>query len=36
LKRGGGAIPVSIDDDASAEHGIPDTRQTSPDASFDR
>jgi hypothetical protein len=36
LKRGGGAVPVSLDDDASAARAIPDARQISPDASFDR
>lgn len=36
LKRGGGVVPVSMDDDASAVRAIPDARQTSPDAAFDR
>lgn len=36
LKRGGGAAPMSLDDDASAARAIPDARQISPDASFDR
>ncbi len=35
-KRGGGAVPVSLDDDASAMRSIPDARQISPDAAFDR
>jgi DNA-directed RNA polymerase specialized sigma24 family protein len=35
-KRGGGALPVSLDDDASAMRTIPDARQISPDAAFDR
>ncbi len=36
LKRGGGAVPVSLDEDASAMRSIPDVRQISPDAAFDR
>lgn len=36
LKRGGGAVPVSLDEDASAMRAIPDGRQLSPDAAFDR
>jgi len=36
LKRGGRAIAVSMDDDASAARTIPDDRQSSPDAAFDR
>ncbi|MFN0080149.1 MAG: RNA polymerase sigma factor [Prosthecobacter sp.] len=36
LKRGGGAVPVSMDEDASAAQAIPDARQISPDAAFDR
>jgi len=36
LKRGGGVAPGSIDDEASAMRGIPDARQMSPDAAFDR
>lgn len=36
LKRGGGAVPVSLDEDASAMRAIPDARQISPDAAFDR
>ena len=35
-KRGGGITSVSLDDDASAAQSIPDPRQTSPDAAFDR
>ncbi|MDP1586533.1 MAG: sigma-70 family RNA polymerase sigma factor [Prosthecobacter sp.] len=36
LKRGGGAVPVSLDDDASAARAIPDARAVSPEAAFDR
>ncbi len=36
LKRGGGALPVSLDADTSSARSIPDTRQISPDAAFDR
>ena len=36
LKRGGGAVPVSMDEDAAAARAIPDLRQISPDAAFDR
>jgi DNA-directed RNA polymerase specialized sigma24 family protein len=36
LKRGGGAMPVSLDEDSSAVRAIPDARQISPDAAFDR
>ena len=36
LKRGGGVVPVSLDEDASAMRAIPDARQISPDAAFDR
>ncbi len=36
LKRGGGAVPVSLNDDASTLRAIPDARQISPDAAFDR
>lgn len=36
LKRGGGALPVSLDEDASAMRAIPDARQISPEAAFDR
>jgi hypothetical protein len=36
LKRGGGVVPVSMDEDASAARAIPDARQISPDAAFDR
>lgn len=35
-KRGGGAVLVSLDEDASAVRAIPDARQISPDAAFDR
>jgi DNA-directed RNA polymerase specialized sigma24 family protein len=34
LKRGGGIVAVSLDDDAAAE--VPDTQHLSPDAEFDR
>lgn len=36
LKRGGGTLPVSLDDDTSSARSIPDARQISPDAAFDR
>ncbi len=36
IKRGGGAVHVSLDEDASGGLGIPDSRQVSPDAAFDR
>jgi DNA-directed RNA polymerase specialized sigma24 family protein len=36
LKRGGGAVPVSLDEDASAVRAIPDAAQISPDVAFDR
>ncbi len=36
LKRGGDVAPVSLDEDASAARAIPDARQISPDAAFDR
>lgn len=36
LKRGGGAAPVSLDEDTSAMRAVPDVRQISPDAAFDR
>ncbi len=36
LKRGGSAVPVSLDEDASAMRAIPDARQISPDVAFDR
>ena len=36
LKRGGGVLPVSMDEDASTARAIPDARQISPDAAFDR
>lgn len=36
LKRGGGAAHVSLDEDASGAREIPDARQISPDAAFDR
>ena len=36
LKRGGGLANVSLDEDASAVREIPDERQSSPDAAFDR
>lgn len=35
-KRGGGAAHVSLDEDASGAREIPDARQISPDAAFDR
>lgn len=36
LKRGGGAVPVSLDEDASAMRSIPDAQTLSPEAEFDR
>jgi DNA-directed RNA polymerase specialized sigma24 family protein len=36
LKRGGGVVPVSLDEDASAAHDIADPQQLPPDAAFDR
>ena len=36
LKRGGGAVHVSLDEDASGAREIPDARQATPDAAFDR
>lgn len=36
LKRGGGVAPASLDDDTSAVRAVPDARQISPDAAFDR
>jgi DNA-directed RNA polymerase specialized sigma24 family protein len=36
LKRGGGVVPVSLDEDVSAIHAIPDAQALSPEAEFDR
>lgn len=36
LKRGGGAPPLSLDADTTSARSIPDARQISPDAAFDR
>jgi len=36
MKRGGGAAHVSLDEDATGAMEIPDARQASPDAAFDR
>jgi DNA-directed RNA polymerase specialized sigma24 family protein len=36
LKRGGGAVPVSLDEDASVIRAIPDAQALSPEAEFDR
>ncbi len=36
LKRGGGVVPVSLDEDASAIRAIPDAQALSPEAAFDR
>lgn len=36
IKRGGGAVQVSLDEDVSGALEIPDARQVSPDAAFDR
>lgn len=35
LKRGGGVVPVSLDEDASAARAIADARAISPEAAFD-
>ncbi len=36
LKRGGGAVPVSMDEEASTVRAIPDAQTLSPEAAFDR
>lgn len=36
LKRGGGVVPVLLDEDASAVRAIPDAQALSPEAAFDR
>jgi RNA polymerase sigma-70 factor (ECF subfamily) len=36
IKRGGGAVQVSLDEDVSGALEIPDARQLSPDSAFDR
>ena len=36
MKRGGGAAPVSLDDDASGAREIADLKQVTPDVAFDR
>lgn len=36
LKRGGGTPPLSLDADSTSARSIPDARQISPDAAFDR
>lgn len=36
LRRGGGTPPLSLDADTTSAHSIPDARQISPDAAFDR
>jgi len=36
IKRGGGAVHMSLDEDASVAGEIPDAQQATPDAAFDR